>query len=83
MNHRESCTPIPNSLGNPAPCSVFSFSDVLVSQLLFIYHLLGSVLVIFVFAHGVGTKPGLWTLDWTMDWIMDSILDLILDWKAE
>ena len=34
---------------------------------------------------GVGTKPGLWTLDWTMDWtmdrIMDSILDLILDSK--
>ena len=35
---------------------------------------------------GVGTKPGLWTLDWTMDWtmdwIMDSILELILDWTA-
>ena len=31
---------------------------------------------------GVGTKPGLWTLDWTMDWIMDSILDLILDRTA-
>ena len=27
------------------------FSDVLVSQVLFVYHLLGSVLVIFVFAH--------------------------------
>ena len=31
---------------------------------------------------GVGTKPGLWTMDWTMDWIMDSILDLILDRTA-
>ena len=29
-------------------------------------------------ALGVGTKPGLWTLDWTVDWIMDSILDLIV-----
>ena len=30
---------------------------------------------------GVGTKPGLWTLDWTMDWTMDRIMDSILDSK--
>ena len=26
---------------------------------------------------GVGTKPGLWTLDWTMDWIMDWTMDSV------
>ena len=27
---------------------------------------------------GVGTKPGLWTLDWTMDWTMEWIMDSII-----
>ena len=28
---------------------------------------------------GVGTKPGLWTLDWSMDWTMDWTLDWTMD----
>ena len=32
---------------------------------------------------GVGTKPGLWTLDWTMDWTMqDYGLNFGLSWTV-